>query len=99
MIAMLVYINSSKEDKSTRIIVTVYYSVAMKSMMPMDMILWRTEIRRHIAGRKCDRQIVGETHHGRDLIREIRHGLNSPSDPHTRKDILGTLQKVGQWLL
>jgi hypothetical protein len=56
----------------------------MKICMQACMIEWRTEILSHIAGRKTNESIGGESHHGRDLIREIRSTLNPLNDCFTR---------------
>jgi hypothetical protein len=52
------------------------------------MIQWRTETRWYIDGGKNDRWITHE------LIREICHRLESPSDLFTCKHILGATRKV-----
>lgn len=62
--------------------------------MPMRMIQGRTEILTHITGGKSDRWIARETHHGRDLIRQVRHGLNSPSNLFILQHPLGASRKV-----
>jgi hypothetical protein len=89
----------SKTDKPTHIVVTLYYLVTMKPIWPMSMIQARTKIVRHITGGTRDRWTTCETHHGRNLMREIRQGLNSPSDIGTRKSRPGALRKVTSELM
>jgi hypothetical protein len=48
---------------------------------------------------QSDRWIARETHHGRDLIREIRRGLNSLNDPLIRKHIFRAARKVTSELM
>jgi hypothetical protein len=59
----------------------------------MSMIRPRTEVLTQITARKSDRWIARETHHGRDLIQTIRHGLSSPGNLFTLEHPLGTLEK------
>jgi hypothetical protein len=65
-----------KNAVSTTVDVKMYYSVAMKPVIPMNMIQSRVEILTHVATTHSDRMIARETHHCRDLIRLVHHGLN-----------------------
>jgi hypothetical protein len=62
--------------------------------MSLSMTPPRSEIRPYITRGKSDRWMARETHHGRDLIREVRRGLNSPSDLFSLKHSLGSRRKV-----
>jgi hypothetical protein len=73
---------------------TVYYSVAITLLTPKGMIQSRTQILMHIAGRKSDRRITCETHHGCNLVREIRHDRNSSSDRFILKQMIRAPRKV-----
>jgi hypothetical protein len=66
----------------------------MKPVMPMSMVQARTEILAHIASGKSDRWIARETHHGRDLIRDVRRGMKSPNELFQLKHELGAPRKV-----
>jgi hypothetical protein len=67
-------------------------------MMELDMsmsIVWlRSEILTYIAKGKNDSWIARETHHGRDLVCEVRRGLDSPGDLFALKRLLGAPRKV-----
>jgi hypothetical protein len=71
----------------------------MKPAMPMSMIPSRGEILTYIWRRKNGRSISRETHQGRNLIREVRQGLDSPSDFFALKGSLGALSKVNNDLI
>jgi hypothetical protein len=96
---MCLQIRCVDKSRATCAVVTVCYSAAMKQMIPMSMIHWRTEILRRIACRKSDRWIARETHHGCHLVRGIRRGLNSPDDLFTRMRILAAHRKVTSGLI
>jgi hypothetical protein len=64
----------------------------MRPVLPTTTIQWQTEIPMHIVGGKGGRWIARETQPGRDLIREIRHGLSSVNDPFTLDYPLGALE-------
>jgi hypothetical protein len=81
----------AQKDARTGIIVITHYSVAMRRM---GMIQSRTGIPAQVARGKSYRRIARETHHCRDFIREIRHVLNSPSDPLILGHPLGALERL-----
>jgi hypothetical protein len=61
--------------------------------MPTSMIQSRSEIPTYIARGKSDRWIARETNYGRGLTREVRRGLDSPSDLFVLKHSLGALKR------
>jgi hypothetical protein len=89
----------SKTDRPTHIVVAVYHLVTMKPIWPMSMIRWRTKILGPITGGTPDRWTTCETHHGRNLMRKIRQGLNSLSDVVTLKSRPEALRKVTSELI
>jgi hypothetical protein len=62
--------------------------------MSISMIRSRTEVIAHTAAGERDRWITRETHHGRDLIRGLRHGLSSPANLFTLEQPLVATRKV-----
>jgi hypothetical protein len=81
------------EERFTCIVVTGYFFVTMKLMIPMSMIQSKSETSRHvtIARMTVDAR---EARHRRELTAEIRHNLNPLSDLFARRHILGALRKV-----
>jgi hypothetical protein len=71
----------------------------MKTTVSMSMIQPRSEIITYIAIGKSDREIAGETHHGRDLTCEVRRGVDSASGLFALKHSLGALRKVNNDLI
>jgi hypothetical protein len=54
----------------------------------------KTEILSHIVAGKSDKWIARDTHHGRDLIRGIRHDLSSPRNLFNLEHPLGARRKA-----
>jgi hypothetical protein len=83
-----------KNDKSTRMIISVWHSVVMMPVIPFRTIHSRAEILRHIDGGKTYRSTARQVHHSPDLIGEIGRALKSPKDPFAVKPPLGAPRKV-----
>jgi hypothetical protein len=71
----------------------------MKSAISRSIIWWRSEILMYIARAKSDRWIARETYYERDLISEVRRGLDFPSGLFALSHSLRVPRKVNNDLI